>query len=344
MPFWKKESEEEKRAKLERKQREEQDKLRQEETIRALECGDIPPIARERIMREKAHGRSFFTSDLSTREYLLTREAGFQTLGQVMGTSFFKIGFWGMFRQYQRSSGELSGVTQAISHARKVAIERMRQEAKLLGASGVIGVRIQKRRHEWASDMTEFTAFGTAIRIPDWPAGEEPFTSSLNGQEFWQLYRAGYLPRSVVMGVCAYYVHMDSTTRQNLYGWFSPNREVHSFTEGYRFAAQFANMRMQCELTELKGDGAVGVTIDPGQEWIEYEINDVRYTDMLLGYTMLGTAVSAHPEREQKHAAPLLCLDLSTKSYRSLGSTGDYDGDYWSMAGANLVDTVDDDE
>ena len=333
MPFWKKESNEEKQA-----------RLRQEETIRALERGDIPPIAHERIMREKSLGRNFFSSDLSTREYLLTREAGFQTVGQVMGTSFFKIGFWGMFNQFQRSSGELQSVTHAISTARSTAIDRMRQEAKLLGASGVIGVRVQKRRHDWASNMTEFTAFGTAIKLPNWPAGEEPFTSALNGQEFWLLYKAGYIPRSVVMGVCAYYIHMDYSTRQALYSWFSPNQEVYSFTEGYRMAAKLANVRMQAELAGLKADGAVGVSIDPGQEFIEYELNDVSYTDMLLSYVLLGTAVSAHPEMEQKHTAPLMCLNLSTKSFSALGSSADYDGDYWSMAGANLVDDDDFDD
>lgn len=333
MPFWRKESEAEKVA-----------RQRQEEAVRALERGEIPPIARERILRERAYGKNFFSSDLSTREYLLTKEAGFQTLGQVMGTSFFKIGFWGTFSQFQRYTGELADVTHAISASRSTAVERMRQEAKLLGASGVIGVRVQKKAHAWSSNITEFTAFGTAIRIPDYPSEEEPFTSALNGQEFWQLYKAGYLPCSVVMGACAYYMHMDYNTRQTLYAWFAPNQEVQTFTNGYQQAAKMANIRMKAELAALGADGAVGVTIDPGVETIEYELNDLSYHDILLNYVILGTAVSAHPEREQKHASPLLCLNLSSKTYSKLGSSGDYDGNYWDMAGASLIDEMGDDD
>lgn len=333
MPFWRKESDADKKA-----------RLAQEEALAALERGDIPPIARERILREKGYGKNFFASDLTVREYLLTKEAGFQTLGQVMGTSFFKIGFWGMFNRFQGSTGELPQVTQAISNSRSKAVDRMRQEAKLLGASGVIGVRVQKKAHAWSSNITEFTAFGSAIKIPDWPDNEEPFTSALNGQEFWQLYKAGYLPRSVVMGACAYYIHMDRQTRQTLYGWFAPNQEVYSFTEGYRSAVKLANLRMQTELALLKADGAVGVTIDPGIETIEYEINDQSYHDILLNYAILGTAVSAHPEKEQKHESPLLCLNLSTRSWGRLGASSESDGSYWEAAGQNLIDEFDDDD
>lgn len=192
--------------------------------------------------------------------------------------------------------------------------------------------------------MTEFTAFGTAIRIPDWPKGEPPFTSSLNGQEFWQLYQSGYLPKSVVMGACAYYMHMDSLTRDRVFGWFSPNQEIGVFTDGYRQSARLANVRMKTELALLKANGAVGVIIDPGMESIEYELNDTKYVDMLLNYVILGTAVVAHPERQQKHVPPLVCLDLASRSYKSLGSTGDYEGNYWEMAGQNLIDEIDDDE
>ncbi|MBX9723838.1 MAG: heavy metal-binding domain-containing protein [Candidatus Obscuribacterales bacterium] len=327
MPFWRKETDEEK-----------QEKARQEATLQALERGELPPIARERIERERAYGKSFFSSDLTSREFLLTREAGFQPLGQVMGTSFFKIGFWGAFNKYQTLTDELPHVTAAISKARKTAINRLKQEAQLLGASGVIGVHVKMKRHEWASNMTEFTAYGTAIRIPDWPADEEPFTSSLNGQEFWQLYKAGYLPRSLVMGACAFYMHMNSNVRQVCYGWFSPNQELSSYTLGYQAAAQRARFRMQEEIAALHADGAVGVRIDPGLETIKWEMNDTEYTDLLLNFVILGTAVSAHPQKEQTHPAPLLCLNLRNKSYERISPYDMNANNYWEAQGENLLD------
>lgn len=327
MPFWRKETDEEKQA-----------NARQKETMQALERGEIPPVARQRIMREQAYGKKFFASDLSSREFLLAREAGLQTIGQVMGTSFFKIGFFGSFNSYELRTRELSQITQTLMDARTVAVDRMRQEAQLLGASGVIGVKVKAKRHAWSSNITEFTAFGSAIRIPDWPAEEGPFTSSLNGQEFWQLYKAGYLPLSIVMGACAYYMHMDDYTRQALYGWFSPNQEVDNYTHGFNLAAAKANARMLAELDSLKADGAVGITVDPGMETIEYELNNMKYTDILLNYVVLGTAVSAHPEKEQKHAAPLLCLDLASGKYRGLGRSAEAYGNYSDIAAEALID------
>lgn len=318
MWFFKKETEEEKA-----------EKARQKECVDALNRGEIPPIARERILREKAQGKNFFASDLTTREYLLVKEAGIQTVGQVMGTSFFKVSYFGFFNRAWGSSGELPQITAALTNARAVAVERMRQEAELLGASGVIGVRIVRKGHAWADNLTEFTAYGTAVRLPDWKPGDPVFTSSLNGQEFWQLYRAGYQPHAIVMGACAMYMHMDWNTRRAIYGWFSPNQELPNFTEGYRSAAKLANLRMKEELSRCGADGAVGVVIDPGEEVIEYEINDTSYYDILMNYVVIGTAVSAHPEREQKHPSPLMCLNLSSKTFGRLGSTDDTDWEYY---------------
>ncbi|MBX9686008.1 MAG: heavy metal-binding domain-containing protein [Candidatus Obscuribacterales bacterium] len=333
MPFWRKETEAERQA-----------KERQQAAIAAIERGEIPPIARDRILRERAYGKEFFASDLSSREYMLTREAGFQTLGQVMGTSFYRIGFWGSFSRYRSSTGEIQEITKAHTEARRKAIERLKQEAHLLGASGVIGVRINARSHDWSSGVTEFTAFGSAIKIPGWPVGQEPFTSALNGQEFWQLYRSGYMPLSVVMGTCSYYMHMDYQTRQSIYQWFAPNQELPTFTNGYKQAARMADLRMQSELSLLKADGAVGVSIEPKMETIEYEYNNTSYYDLLLHFTMLGTAVAAHPEREQKHSSPLLVLNLASKSYGRLSSTADYENSYFEPAGTKLIDKLDEDD
>src|SRR5579864_1950206 len=58
-------------------------------------AGDLPQHARERLMQMRGDGtrRGLFTSDLSVNEFLLTREAGFEPLGLVMGSSIYHIGF-----------------------------------------------------------------------------------------------------------------------------------------------------------------------------------------------------------------------------------------------------------
>src|ERR1700712_5220637 len=66
-----------------------------------------------------------FTSDLSVSEFLLVREAGFRPLGLVMGSSIYHIGMqtanWGQ-------NQELGMLSQAMYHARELAMDRMTAE------------------------------------------------------------------------------------------------------------------------------------------------------------------------------------------------------------------------
>ena len=86
--------------------------------------GDIPQHARERLlsMREGVGGRRFFTSDLTVSEFLLVKEAGFDPLGLVVGTSIYHIGIQ---VARLRTNMEMDVLTQAMYHARELAMQRM---------------------------------------------------------------------------------------------------------------------------------------------------------------------------------------------------------------------------
>src|ERR1041385_9285365 len=102
---------------------------------------DLPQHARERIaeMRE----RKLFTSDLSVNEFVLLREAGFEPLGLVMGTSIYRV-VPNIPRNLplQQPGCELVDTTRALYHARELAMNRMEEEADALGADGIVGVRL----------------------------------------------------------------------------------------------------------------------------------------------------------------------------------------------------------
>lgn len=49
----------------------------------------IPKLAHDRIAEMREH--KLFTCDLSINEFLLVREAGFDPLGLVMGTSIYQM-------------------------------------------------------------------------------------------------------------------------------------------------------------------------------------------------------------------------------------------------------------
>ena len=74
---------------------------------------DLPVHARERlnIMRGDATHRALFTSDLSVNEFLLVREAGFDPVGLVVGSSIYHIGF--QFSGW-RQNMEVNVLTQAM--------------------------------------------------------------------------------------------------------------------------------------------------------------------------------------------------------------------------------------
>lgn len=317
MPFWRKDTPEEIREKAAR-----------EAAIKALESGEIPPIARERIERERKHGSGFFTSDLSCREYLFMREAGFRTLGQVMGSSFFRVRMFGGAYWRMTGTAEMQEVTQVLFKSRKIALDRMKHEAQLMGASGVVGVRITERGHSWAGGLSEFTAIGTAISIPGWSG--EPFTSALNGQEFWQLYQAGYRPRAMVMGVCSYYIFTDQQTRQMLYTWLGNNnrnnQEVNAYTQGFYRARELAMSRLLQMIRQVQADGVIGVTFTPEVEAIHYESSGNSRHDLVCNFVIEGTAISKSGAAS-KPSPPLLCLNLGTNSFGALGSSADWDYD-----------------
>src|SRR5258708_5834296 len=81
--------------------------------------GDLPTHARERlnIMRGDATHHSLFTSDLSVNEFLLVREAGFDPVGLVVGSSIYHIGYQ---RANWTQNQEMVVLTQAMYHAREL--------------------------------------------------------------------------------------------------------------------------------------------------------------------------------------------------------------------------------
>ncbi|MBA2391114.1 MAG: heavy metal-binding domain-containing protein, partial [Ktedonobacteraceae bacterium] len=223
---------------------------------------DLPVHARERLsaMRSDATHRGLFTSDLSVNEFLLVREAGFDPVGLVVGSSIYHIGYqWASWSQNQ----EMTVLTQAMYHARELAMTRMEEEANALGADGIVGVRLEVTRHEWGESLAEFVAIGTAIRSRSGQhfrnAHNMPFTSDLSGQDFWTLLRAGYRPVGMVMGNCVYHV-----SRQGIGLWMNRmgrNVEMTNYTQALYDARELSMERMQSEAVALQAQGVVGAQI-----------------------------------------------------------------------------------
>jgi uncharacterized protein YbjQ (UPF0145 family) len=233
----------------------------------------IPEDAMRRLAEMRpGQSTSLFTSDLSVNEFLLVREAGFRPLGLVLGTSIYHVGF-----QMGRwnSNQELTVLSQAMYHARELAMTRMEAEADQLGADGIVGVRLEIEFKEFGSDIAEFIAVGTAVAADDQqtPDGQgwrnnqgQPFTSDLSGQDFWTLIQAGYAPLGMVMGSCVY--HIAHQRFWQALGNVGQNVELPHFTEALYDARELAMSRMQAEAEQLAAEGIVGVQLlSLGHRW-----------------------------------------------------------------------------
>src|SRR5260370_27478570 len=109
---------------------------------------DLPEHARERLrtMQEKPDGRRFFTSDLTVSEFLLVKEAGFEPLGLVVGSSIYHLGI--QMAAWKKSQ-EMTVLSEAMYSARQLAMTRLERDADQLGADGVAGVRLDIGRCHW---------------------------------------------------------------------------------------------------------------------------------------------------------------------------------------------------
>jgi uncharacterized protein YbjQ (UPF0145 family) len=262
----------------------------------------LPEAARRRLkeMRGGAGKRGLFTSDLSINEFVLVREAGFDPVGLVMGSSIYHIGFQ-MSGFYQ--SQEMDVLTQAMYHARELAMTRMEEEADILGADGVVGVRLEVTRYAWGENLAEFMAIGTAIKHRTGEhyrtVGNRPFTSDLTGQDFWTLLRAGYRPVSLVMGTCVYHVaHQGLVQSLKQVG---RNVEMPNYTQALYDARELALSRMQAEAEAEKAEGIVGTQVkESSHGWGSHVIE----------FFAVGTAISS-TNADHTIPTPTLTLPLT---------------------------------
>lgn len=266
-------------------------------------AADLPEHARERMAMMQSGGKQsqLFTSDLSVNEFLLVKEAGFDPVGLVVGCSMYHIGFqWAGVTQNM----EMTVLSQAMYHARELAMTRMQEEAEALGADGIVGVRLTVKHMAWEPNIAEFVAIGTAVKSRDNSLSYrtnkgKPFTSDLNGQDFWTLLKAGYRPLGLVMGNCVYHV-----AYQGFGQWvknIGKNVEMTNFTQALYEARELSMERMQVEAQHLEAEGIIGANI---QE------NQYSWSSNVIEFLAIGTAVT--PTRADHHIpTPQLVLSLN---------------------------------
>src|ERR1700690_3205865 len=107
-----------------------------EQTYDPSSLEGVPEAGRARLQQNR---QGLFPSDLSVNEFLLVKQAGFEPVGLVVGSSIYHIGIqvagW-------KKSQELTVLSEAMYGVRQLAMTRMEEEADQLGADGGVGVRL----------------------------------------------------------------------------------------------------------------------------------------------------------------------------------------------------------
>jgi uncharacterized protein YbjQ (UPF0145 family) len=230
-------------------------RYRQEQDAVRLQQGGIPIGAEERL-RELANARPgslAFTSDLSPDESGLLRRRGYQPLGLVTGSCVYHVGTAYASAYSDCEVAELSG---AYNEATRLAVTRMAQEARMVKAHGVVGVRFDMVRHEWGQKQIEVQLVGTAVRGPG-AAPKVPWLSDLSGQEWWSLTRAGYEPVALVWGHCTWFILTRMQDEWTAQSW--SNQELGHFSQALTQCRNRAERTMHGLAQQAEATGVVGV-------------------------------------------------------------------------------------
>jgi uncharacterized protein YbjQ (UPF0145 family) len=106
-----------------------------------------------------------WVSDLSGQDLYLLIRAGYQPIGLAFGACVYHVAHQrlGTWIGQQSQNVELGNYTSALYEARELAMTRMQDEANQLEASGIVGVRLEEKSHQWGSHTIEFLSLGTAV-------------------------------------------------------------------------------------------------------------------------------------------------------------------------------------
>ncbi len=269
---------------------------RQMEDLQSLGRGGIPSTARKRLaeFRDADPATAMFTSDLAPDELALLRRAGFRPVGLVSGSAMYHVG-----TAYASAYNdcEVDVLSKAYQDATHLAVSRMEQEAKALGAVGVVGVRFDIVRREWSDKSIEVQLLGTAIAGGQPPPGD-PWLSDLSGQEWYALHRAGYDPAGLVYGNCTWFI---LTTQSDEWSEQSyANQELTHFSQALTHCRNNANRKILDMARQQGAVGVVGVHISRHMEEIrlygpgENPAYEREHHNLTL--SIIGTAVRPRPD------------------------------------------------
>ena len=291
---------------------------------------------------------SAWTSDLSVDEFTVLHQAGFDPVGQVMGTSVHAVSwsgnggcgwyggaFDGSTYAYTASGARIrrppvagtrgtssskwvgyGSRVEALYAARRRAVTRLEDECRALGGDGVVGVTVTVGPYAADPRAAEFSVVGTAVRSRGRRHLRRPFLSDLSGQEVAQLLHAGWVPCGLVLGVAVGVRHDDAGTWRAVRSW--RNTEVPGYTDLVHETR--AQVRTKA-LDDVARQGGTGMVLQD----MTLEISEQECTssgagrDHVGSATLVGTALVPFTRTAGPPPGTLRVLRLDQRHGRVVG-------------------------
>ncbi|MDA5283333.1 heavy metal-binding domain-containing protein [Streptomyces sp. Isolate_45] len=240
-------------------------------------------------------------SALSSEEYAAVKGAGFEPVGQVLGTTVVAIGYGGVGGcpgawtvqngkrvPFSRWVQSLSGTARSIHAARTLALSRAAAECGALGGDGIVGVELDVRR--FPEGFVEYSVRGTAVRARSRVRPHRPFTSHLTGQDFAKLLYAGWVPTGLAFGIALEIRHDDWRTSRRT-AWTADNQEVDGHTQLLGHVRREARRHLTLDAAKHGGDGLV---VDDVELTVsESECSSYGYArDFIAEAVFVGTSIA----------------------------------------------------
>jgi uncharacterized protein YbjQ (UPF0145 family) len=287
--------------------------------LERIRDGGIPLGAEERLKRVGAAKTPFFTSDLSAKSYAIAQRSGLQPVAQVMGSSVVKHGWqnWRSQAGYWSNVGtdDLPAYSAPWNLSRDRAFDRLRLEAELAGADGVIGIQMTSGVVSQDPSDVEYVVFGTAVRettLADRSA-DGPRLSTLTAQDVDKLRRIGAATCGVVGHTAVSLVSLGYQGSASLSRWRSGNQELIDISQG----VYDTRARLMAEVTrqahEIGANDLVITTLDHDIEHHEIEQeNSPTLHFFIVTMHLLGTgiALGAHEPHPAPLKVPVMSIDL----------------------------------
>ena len=280
-------------------------------SLKRVAAGGIPLRAEERLAEEAGPHARLFTSDLSVNELLLARDAGASPIAQVMGSSIYHIG---QIADYKGATGELSVISDAHRESRRLAVQRLVQEAALVRADAVIGARLRERMITMGSrgkggddggEVIEFTVVGTPVHAP-WithPPGQ-PIVTDLSGQDLWALAQDGYEPCGFLFEFCRYHVWHVTKNSQG-------GGELLEASQAVEMARSIAATKIVAQAAACRAEFVVGSDVKLAIKEVPCGFESCALNDLDVDVSWFGTGIRRIPGRaEQVREIPPLLLSM----------------------------------